>query len=97
LIDLTRKSEDTLAETPEVRKQDFKLTFQVCSVDSSSCLFPVAHEPRFQQHMLALNISEAVIFLQRPYFTRAICQSSSDSLLSKFSSSLIAVFERCLA
>jgi len=77
LIDLTRKSEDTVSETPEVRKKDFKLTFQ--------------------QHMLALNISEAVIFLQRPYFTRAICQSSSDSLLSKYSSSLIAVFERCLA
>ncbi|KAM0746825.1 hypothetical protein T439DRAFT_329514 [Meredithblackwellia eburnea MCA 4105] len=51
----------------------------------------------FQQHQLAMNVCEGVLTLQRPFFTRALCQSSGDLTSSRFYPSVIAVFERCLA
>ncbi|KAM0752607.1 hypothetical protein T439DRAFT_178902 [Meredithblackwellia eburnea MCA 4105] len=52
-----------------------------------------------RQHTLAMNIGEAVLSLQRPFFTRALFQSSRSMNLteSRFYPSVIAVFERCLA
>ncbi|KAI5478846.1 hypothetical protein MNV49_004578 [Pseudohyphozyma bogoriensis] len=51
----------------------------------------------FQQHTLAMNICEAVLSLQRPFFTRALFQSPRDLTKSRFYPSVTAVFERCLA
>jgi hypothetical protein len=47
--------------------------------------------------MLALNICEVVIALQRPYFTQALCKSPDNLPSSKYYSSYLATFERCTA
>jgi hypothetical protein len=49
-----------------------------------------------QRHVLALNIADAVLFLQRPYFTKALYEAPLNPCQSKYASSFLAVFERCL-
>lgn len=49
-----------------------------------------------QRHVLALNIADAVLFLQRPYFTKALYESPLNPCQSKYASSFLAVFERCI-
>ncbi|BEI83841.1 hypothetical protein CcaverHIS002_0404450 [Cutaneotrichosporon cavernicola] len=49
----------------------------------------------FQQFTLALNVSEAILFLQRPYFVRALQESPQDPTRSTYAKSYLAVVERC--
>ncbi|BEI84665.1 hypothetical protein CcaverHIS002_0500660 [Cutaneotrichosporon cavernicola] len=49
----------------------------------------------FQQFTLYLNISEAIIFLHRPYFARALHDEVPDPTLSVFGQSYLTVVERC--
>jgi hypothetical protein len=48
-----------------------------------------------QQYTLALNISENVLFLQRPYYVRALHERPFDPTLSTYGESYLAVVERC--
>ena len=48
-----------------------------------------------QQFTLALNITEAILFLQRPYFARALQEEPLDAMKSKYGQSFLAVVERC--
>jgi hypothetical protein len=48
-----------------------------------------------QQYTLALNISENVLFLQRPYYVRALHERPLDPTLSTYGESYLAVVERC--
>ncbi|KLT43595.1 hypothetical protein CC85DRAFT_301200 [Cutaneotrichosporon oleaginosum] len=49
----------------------------------------------FQQFTLALNVSEAILFLQRPYFVRALQEAPQDPTRSAHAKSYLAVVERC--
>lgn len=49
----------------------------------------------FQQFTLYLTISEAIIFLHRPYFARALHDAVPDPTLSMFGQSYLTVVERC--
>ncbi|KAK7222982.1 hypothetical protein V2G26_010985 [Clonostachys chloroleuca] len=49
----------------------------------------------FEQFTLAMHVSEAVLFLQRPYFVRAMNENPADPVLSKYGASFLAVVERC--
>ncbi|WVF69452.1 hypothetical protein IAT40_004229 [Kwoniella sp. CBS 6097] len=49
----------------------------------------------FQQTSLALNISETIIFLHRPYFAKALYSDTGDRMRSVYASSYLAVIERC--
>ncbi|WWC65511.1 uncharacterized protein I303_108129 [Kwoniella dejecticola CBS 10117] len=48
----------------------------------------------FQQATLAINISETILFLHRPFYARAIYESE-DPTRSAFGMSFLAVVERC--
>ncbi|GMK58669.1 hypothetical protein CspeluHIS016_0601110 [Cutaneotrichosporon spelunceum] len=58
---------------------------------------PVSNELAltFQQFTLALNVSEAILFLQRPYFVRALQEAPQDPTRSAYAKSYLAVVERC--
>jgi hypothetical protein len=49
----------------------------------------------FQQHSLAVNISEAILFLQRPYFLKALHENPLDPSRSQYGAAFLAVIERC--
>ncbi|WWC98837.1 hypothetical protein V866_005730 [Kwoniella sp. B9012] len=49
----------------------------------------------FQQNNLALNISETIIFLHRPYFARVLYSDTQDRVRSAYATSYLAVIERC--
>ncbi|WVF70366.1 hypothetical protein IAT40_005156 [Kwoniella sp. CBS 6097] len=49
----------------------------------------------FQQFTLALNISEHVLFLHRPYFVMAMHDQPADPTRSVYGRSYLAVVERC--
>ncbi|KAL7422804.1 hypothetical protein Q5752_002100 [Cryptotrichosporon argae] len=49
----------------------------------------------FQQFQLSLNVSEAILFLQRPYFARALQDHPGDPTHSVYGASYLAVLERC--
>nr|XP_019051366.1 hypothetical protein I302_01815 [Kwoniella bestiolae CBS 10118]OCF30296.1 hypothetical protein I302_01815 [Kwoniella bestiolae CBS 10118] len=49
----------------------------------------------FQQTSLALNISETIIFLHRPYFARVLYSDTQDRVRSAYATSYLAVIERC--
>ncbi|WVW79032.1 hypothetical protein I302_100995 [Kwoniella bestiolae CBS 10118] len=49
----------------------------------------------FQQFTLALNISEHVLFLHRPYFVMAMHDQPQDPTRSVYGRSYLAVIERC--
>lgn len=49
----------------------------------------------FQQHSLAVNISEAILFLQRPYFLKALHEDPIDPSRSQHGPAFLAVVERC--
>jgi hypothetical protein len=49
----------------------------------------------FQQHSLAVNISEAILFLQRPYFLKALHEDPIDPSRSQHGLAFLAVVERC--
>lgn len=49
----------------------------------------------FQQFVLALNISEGLMHLHRPYFARALYDSPKDPSRSRFGQSYLTVVERC--
>nr|XP_019044409.1 hypothetical protein I302_07693 [Kwoniella bestiolae CBS 10118]OCF23339.1 hypothetical protein I302_07693 [Kwoniella bestiolae CBS 10118] len=51
----------------------------------------------FQQFTLAMNISELIVFLNRPYFAQALHDSPGDPTRSKYGQSYLAVVERCNA
>jgi hypothetical protein len=48
----------------------------------------------FQQFTLAINISETVLFLHRPYFARALHARELDAARTEFGPSYLAVVER---
>jgi hypothetical protein len=48
-----------------------------------------------QQFTLAINLSECLIFLHRPYFARALHESPGDPTRSAFGQSYLVVMERC--
>ena len=47
-----------------------------------------------QQHTLVINICEAILFLQRPYFAKALHDRPDDPSLSTFGASYLAIVER---
>jgi hypothetical protein len=49
----------------------------------------------FQQFTLALNVSETILFLQRPYFVKALQEAPQDPTRSAYGKSYLAVVERC--
>ncbi|KAK4684896.1 hypothetical protein P7C73_g5268, partial [Tremellales sp. Uapishka_1] len=49
----------------------------------------------FQQHALALNISETILFLLRPFYARALHEQPLDPSKSKYGEAFLAVVERC--
>nr|XP_018263450.1 uncharacterized protein I303_03319 [Kwoniella dejecticola CBS 10117]OBR85608.1 hypothetical protein I303_03319 [Kwoniella dejecticola CBS 10117] len=49
----------------------------------------------FQQTSLALNISETIIFLHRPYFAKVLYSKTEDRIRSVYAPSYLAVIERC--
>ncbi|ORY30182.1 fungal-specific transcription factor domain-domain-containing protein [Naematelia encephala] len=49
----------------------------------------------FQQYTLAINISEALLFLHRPFFAAAMYEQSGDLAPSTRGQSYLAVIERC--
>ncbi|PVH82125.1 hypothetical protein DL98DRAFT_653478 [Cadophora sp. DSE1049] len=49
----------------------------------------------FQQTNLALNVSETIINLHRPYFAKALYEHIDDRMKSAYASSFLAVIERC--
>jgi DNA-directed RNA polymerase delta subunit len=49
----------------------------------------------FQQFTLALNVSECILFLQRPYFVKALQEAPQDPTRSTYGRSYLAVVERC--
>jgi hypothetical protein len=49
----------------------------------------------FQQFTLALNVSECILFLQRPYFVKALQEAPQDPTRSGYGKSYLAVVERC--
>lgn len=49
----------------------------------------------FQQFTLALNVSESILFLQRPYFVKALQEAPQDPTRSIYGKSYLAVVERC--
>jgi hypothetical protein len=49
----------------------------------------------FQQHTLALNVGEAIMFLQRPYFMKALHEDPVDPARSRYGRSYMTVIERC--
>ncbi|WVR05530.1 hypothetical protein IAU60_002548 [Kwoniella sp. DSM 27419] len=49
----------------------------------------------FQQYTLAINISETILFLHRPYYARALHDQVQDPTKSQFGASYLAVVERC--
>lgn len=69
--------------------------------DSESALADSPEESKrdlhrtFQQFTLYLNISEAIIFLHRPYFARALHDAVPDPTLSVWGPSYLNVVERC--
>ncbi|KAF2153605.1 hypothetical protein K461DRAFT_278410 [Myriangium duriaei CBS 260.36] len=54
-----------------------------------------AMKDSFQQTNLALNISETVINLHRPYYAKALCESVDNQTSSLYAPSFFAVIERC--
>lgn len=48
-----------------------------------------------QQFTLYLNISEQIVFLQRPYFVRALQEEPRDPTRSQYAKSYLAAVERC--
>ncbi|OCF32109.1 hypothetical protein I316_06265 [Kwoniella heveanensis BCC8398] len=51
----------------------------------------------FQQFTLAMNLSELIVFLERPYFAQALHASPSDPTRSQYGQSYLTVVERCNA
>ncbi|WWC94362.1 hypothetical protein V866_001204 [Kwoniella sp. B9012] len=49
----------------------------------------------FQQSTLAINISETILYLHRPYFAQALYQDTFDPIKTEYSPSYLAVTERC--
>ncbi|WWC60056.1 uncharacterized protein I303_102619 [Kwoniella dejecticola CBS 10117] len=51
----------------------------------------------FQQFTIAMNISELIVFLMRPYFAQALHECPEDPTRSTYGQSYLAVVERCNA
>ncbi|THC88982.1 hypothetical protein EYZ11_011566 [Aspergillus tanneri] len=49
----------------------------------------------FQQMNLALNISETIINLHRPYYAKALYEDKEDTVRSIYATSFLTVIERC--
>jgi hypothetical protein len=49
----------------------------------------------FQQYTLALNVGEVIMFLQRPYFMKALHEDPMDPARSRYGRSYMTVIERC--
>ncbi|KAL5330096.1 hypothetical protein ACEPPN_003620 [Leptodophora sp. 'Broadleaf-Isolate-01'] len=49
----------------------------------------------FRQTNLALNVSETIINLHRPYYAKALYEQIDDRMKSAYASSFLAVIERC--
>lgn len=49
----------------------------------------------FQQFTLYLNLTEAITFLHRPYFLRALHEDVPDPTQSIYGQSYLTVIERC--
>lgn len=84
-------AETAIRESPEVTRKDLTKTLQV------------THDPAFaqmlqltaQQFTLALNVSEAFLFLHRPYFARALHERKPDPTQTGYGQSYLCVVERC--
>lgn len=49
----------------------------------------------YQQMNLAINISETIINLHRPYYAKALYEDLDDPVKSEFAPSYLTVIERC--
>jgi len=74
-----------IRDTPELDRRDLKRTFEVSLANRGT---------DSQQFTLALNFAENFLFLQRPYFVRAIHEHMADPLQSPFGDAYLAVVER---
>jgi hypothetical protein len=75
-------------ESPEPSKKQMRIVFQV-----RACRRIIAD--MFQRCTLAVNISETLLFLHRPFFASAIHECSSDPTRSARGQSYLAIVERC--
>lgn len=84
--------ESAMRDSPEVNKKNLQKTFQVREKFHPTP-GPRSHEN--QQFTLALNISETILFLHRPYFAKALHERLQDPTRSLYGPSYLAVVERC--
>lgn len=82
-VDVNRAVEDS----PEPNKRLLARTLQVSVPTERS-----AHHS--QQYTLAINISETMLFLNRPYYARAVQDATLDLTQSEFGQSYLVVVER---
>jgi hypothetical protein len=87
-------AETAIRESPEVTRKDLPKTLQVKYTGLSAHLF-VGVELSAQQFTLALNVSEALLFLHRPYFARALHERKPDPTQTSYGQSYLCVVERC--
>lgn len=78
-------------DTPEMDRRDLKRTFEVCHGGSPCRCERWADR---QQFTLSLNVAENFLFLQRPYFVKAIHENTGDPLQSPYGDAYLAVAER---
>jgi hypothetical protein len=85
-----------MAASPPVDKRNLHLTFQVSQNQIDADAFYLTRGfHRIQQFTLAMNISELIVFLNRPYFAQALHDSPGDPTRSRYGQSYLAVVERC--
>lgn len=88
LIDLSRKPDDTLRETPEVKKRDFKLTFQV-SVSGWFILLGLITQSRTATHAGAKH------FRGYHFPAKAILYSCDMSIFRRPDAQQVCVIPHC--
>ena len=78
--------------SPEPSRRSLTVSFQV-SLDS---ICQRGHDSNLRQQMnLALNISETIINLHRPYYAKALYEDVQEGIMSPCTPSFLAVVERC--
>src|SRR5690242_18285559 len=83
--------ESAIEASPEPSRRSMTVSFHV------RCPGPpcTAANDTHKQTNLALNISETVINLHRPYYARALYDDVLDPVKSRYAPSFLAVIERC--
>lgn len=86
-------SETATRESPELTRKDLRKTLQVRF--ERTVLGSVTALADLQQFTIALNVSESLLFLHRPYFARALHERKADPTQTEFGQSYLCVVERC--